>query len=319
MESLILPIFQSLQKVMETKKKFYKIISLIFFVFLFFSTTKNHAFSASGNITITPRTGNFATGESFQANLIIEGGGTPFNAAKATVAVSPNLSIQNLTMGNCDISFVNTPSKDNPSFLGAILGGSSNKCTLYTLVIKPVSEGDAYINVTSASIKAFKGASEILSYTLGGNYIVNGTESAIDLQPTEAPLIANGIKLYEVFYTIPVPKNTLPTSLSVVMDRNMKNPIIASPLTSNNNPNVATAIFENVTQGIHAFDTIKDGNSISKQIVNVTGNNKKIEVGVSETKNNMMFWYAISLSILFATIVIGVFVFLIKSKAISRN
>src|SRR5947209_20054927 len=88
------------------------------------------AFAANGTIKVSPGNGTYAN--SFTINMVIDGGGQSFNAAQAAIKLSQNLAVKDITLGNCNFSFIKTPSVDDLSFSGAILGGSVSNCTLYT-------------------------------------------------------------------------------------------------------------------------------------------------------------------------------------------
>ncbi len=302
---------------MEIKKI---ITFLILIIFLFTGIKTASAYSA--NMTVSPRSTTLAAGETIRISIILDGGGTVFNAAKGTVTVSSNLSVQSLTMGDCGFAFVTTPTKENPSFAGVILGGSSNKCTIYTLSLKALSQGTGTVAITNASLKAFKGAAEILSFAQDGSYsIVGGKTSNNSLNtdiPTEAPIISNGIKLYEVLYSVPFSRGVTPSDFKIVMDPNMPNPVIASTILSPNDPNVLVGKFYKVPQGIHTIETLRKGSSVSKQIVNIQGKNGKLELGITPLeKKSMVFWYITAATALIVILVIGIFIFLTTRKAIN--
>jgi hypothetical protein len=138
------------------------------------------ATNQTATINTNPSTNNLTVGQTFSVDVVIDGGGQAFNAAQSTVTVSSNLLIQSLTVtasasGGCNFIFVNknkTPTIANPSFAGAILNGSSPKCTLYTLNMQAVAAGTGTITFTKASVKAYGSHNEILLSTQNGTYII---------------------------------------------------------------------------------------------------------------------------------------------------
>jgi hypothetical protein len=155
----------------------------------------------TATMTVTPTSGNFNIGQQFSVNFVIDGGGQAFNAAKATINVSPNLAVQSLTIvpqasGGCNFTFLNTnktPKVSDPSFTGAILNGSSTSCTVFTMTLAAQTAGTGTITITNPSVKAYADSSEILLSTQNGNYSL-GTPtptptptSVPTLTPTAAP------------------------------------------------------------------------------------------------------------------------------------
>ena len=65
------------------------VLVLIFSWLAVFATGSKHAFAASATLGPEPQGGSF--GKAFSVNMIVDGHGEQFNAAQATVTVSPNL------------------------------------------------------------------------------------------------------------------------------------------------------------------------------------------------------------------------------------
>lgn len=160
----------------------------------------------TATINTNPSTATIIAGQAFNVNIVIDGGGQAFNAAQSIVTVSSNLLIQSVTItasdsGGCNFIFVNrskTPTTADPSFAGAILNGSSLKCTLYTLTLQAVATGTGTISLTKASVKAYGTHNEILLSTLDGTYTI---ASIVPPTPTPTPI------------NIPTPTSTpVPTS-----------------------------------------------------------------------------------------------------------
>ncbi len=143
---------------------------------------RQHAATSGLTATInaSPDTGTVAPGQQFSVDLVIDGGGQPFNAAQATVAVSSNLTINSVvvtpvTSGGCNFTFANqnsTPKVSNPSFAGAILNSSSDKCTVYTLNLTASGTGIGTLSVSNSQVKSSVDNSEIFVSSKNGAYTI---------------------------------------------------------------------------------------------------------------------------------------------------
>jgi len=146
----------------------------------------------TATITISPSTGSFPIQVPFNVDIVVDGGGQIFNAAKINISVSSNLVIQNLVItpangGGCNFVWANqnfTPTKADPSFAGAILNNYSQHCTVYTLTLLPTALGPASVSITNGSVKAYQDSSEILSNTVNGNYTI---VPAVSITPSPIP------------------------------------------------------------------------------------------------------------------------------------
>ena len=274
---------------------------LFFFAVIFFLTAANNASAESGSIFLSPQTGNYSVGQVFSVSTKIDGGGSPLNAAKATVNLSSNLTINDLTLGDCGFAFVKTPTKDNPSFTGVILGGSVTSCTLYTVGVRALSAGSASISFSGASIKSYPRASEILSIAQSGFYNIGqplfgntNTSSVATAQtsPTLAPQMgSNGLSYYTISFTTTLPSGVPPASVKIVLDPKQSNETVYTPPQNQTTSNTVTATFENVPQGIHTI-TVNNvyGNPIAKQVLNAEGTNKNLTFGTTIKQPSTPIW-----------------------------
>lgn len=131
---------------------------------------------AEVKIVASPPSGTKTVGTPFNVDVKVEDGGAAFNAARATVDVSSNLSItgiHNATSNACNLQYTQTPTTSNPSYAGAIFGGSKNDCTVYTLTLTPTSTGTGTVTFTNGSIKSFSNNSEILTGVQNGSFTVS--------------------------------------------------------------------------------------------------------------------------------------------------
>lgn len=299
---------------MELKTTYLKKFVIFFTACLVFMFSAQKILAADGVITVSPHTGNYTTDQIFSVDVGIDGGGTPFNAAKATVSISSGLGIQDVTIGDCDFAFVKTPTQADPSFAGVILGGSSNSCTVYTLTLKAVSSGTAGITLFDTAVTSYKGAVKIPLSTQYGKYTITGVAapvvSAIP-SPIEAPTSSvGGIKLYDIHFTFPLPKSIPLSELKVVLDPKLSQERIVVPVSNPDDPTSATVTFEKVPEGVHIISAFHNEDLLSRQIVNVSGNNKNLAFGVSAKQGKPVWiWYLIAVAIFICVSVLGVFLY----------
>jgi hypothetical protein len=167
----------------NNRKKLFKNILLLTISLLPLALTPG-AYAASATMSLSPATGSYDVGNSFSVDLVIDGNGEAFNAAKATVEVSGGLQINDVFLGDCNFSFITTPTATDPSFVGAILGDSSGQCTVYTLSLTPVQSGSGLITLSDVSVKKFGTAEEILQSVQSGTYTLNSATGSSSQQDT---------------------------------------------------------------------------------------------------------------------------------------
>src|SRR6266699_1891556 len=93
-----------------------------------------HPTPVPATIAASPSSSTVTVGTPFNVDVTASAE-QAFNAAKATVTVSSNLSITGIsypTTNSCNFNYTTRPSTTNASFAGAIFGGSSTGCTAYT-------------------------------------------------------------------------------------------------------------------------------------------------------------------------------------------
>lgn len=128
--------------------------------------------STSATINVSPSGGNHVVGTPTNIAVTVNGGGTTFNAAEATVSVSPNLTVNSLTPGDCNFTYTQTPTSSNPSFAGAILSSYASSCTVYTLTVTPNAAGTGTVTLSNGSVKSYATSAEILSGVQSGSYTI---------------------------------------------------------------------------------------------------------------------------------------------------
>lgn len=146
---------------------------------------------ATATILTSGASSNYLVGDTFTVDVRVNGGGNSFNAAQATVITSSNLSVLGVgivpaSSGGCNFSYTVSPTIANPSFAGAILGGSSSACTVYTLTLRAVASGTGSIQFSSASVKFAVNSSEILSGVTNGSMTI-GVPATPSPTPTPTP------------------------------------------------------------------------------------------------------------------------------------
>lgn len=160
--------------------------------------------SESTQIVASPLSGTKTVGQPFTVEVKVEDGGEAFNAARANVAVSSNLEIVGINTPSsnaCNLQYTQTPTTSNPSFAGAIFGGSSTGCTVYTMTLKPTASGTGTVTFTNASIKAYSDNSEILTGVQNASFTLGDGAT-----PTPTPLlefqITNPVQTYKTNFDL---------------------------------------------------------------------------------------------------------------------
>lgn len=159
-------------------------------------------------IVTSPSSGSVTVGTPFTVAVSVANTGVAFNAARATVTVSDNLTITSIDTTPATNACPNfywtkeptTTGQSGPTFAGAILGNSSTGCTLYTMTLTPTTAGNGTIAIANPSIKAYAGnhaelitgAQEGASYTITAEATPTPTPTPTGLpQPVvTSPLVA---------------------------------------------------------------------------------------------------------------------------------
>lgn len=131
--------------------------------------------SSAVKVVADPASGSKTVGSPFNVDVKVEDGGAAFNAARATVAISSNLSItgiHNPTSNACNLQYTTHPTTSNPSFAGAIFGSLSTDCTVYTMTLTPTATGTGTVTFTNGSIKSYADNSEILTGVENASFIL---------------------------------------------------------------------------------------------------------------------------------------------------
>lgn len=134
----------------------------------------------------SPAAGTKTVGSPFSVNVAVNSTNA-FNAARATVSTSSNLTINSIsapTSNSCNMQYTQTPTTSNPSFAGAIYGSSSTNCNIYTMVVTPNDTGTGTITFSNGSVKAYSDNSEIMTGVTNASFTLSDGPT-----PTPTPLL----------------------------------------------------------------------------------------------------------------------------------
>lgn len=248
------------------------ILSIFFTVVSLFVRTS--VFAASTTMRFVPSSGTYD--KPFTVSLVIDGNGDKFNAAQATVNLSDNLAVQDLTFGDCNFSFLKTPSIQNPSFEGVLMGINSTKCTVYTLTLIPTAKGEnGFLSLSKATVRRYGDAAEVLSSTKNGSYALTAiiqSQLAFGTQPkntSQDGLYTLYLKVFAANYT-PVPHATV--ILTQIAVKNQEQAIT---------DNTGVAHFSDLKQGLYDAVVNEGQNRVGEIVVNITGINHVLVVGIN--------------------------------------
>ena len=240
----------------------------------------HQAFAASTTILPSPNIGSYS--KPFTINMVVDGHGDKFNAAESTVKISSNLSIQDLTLGNCNFSFLHTPTVQNPSFAGVIISTYSTKCTVYSLTLAPKEKGKASITLSKASVKRFGDAANVLSSTYNGSYTLTGVAYTSTGQNNQM-VNTSGQGLYTLYLKVYSSGTTPVSNASVTL-----NTVPAKNKQQGTTDNTGTAHFSNLQAGVYDAVVTEGLSKVGETIVNVSGQNHvlSLSIDLSAQKNN---------------------------------
>lgn len=245
--------------------------AIILFLLLFaFSATYpvQNANAANTTIGFEPANGQFD--KEFTVSLVINGHGEKFNAAEAQVKASPKVIIRDLIFGDCNLSFLATPTRENPSFSGIIMGTYSTGCTVYKLRLASSQKGKGEIDISNASVRRYGDAVEILSRANNATYTFAKAVSF----PSEVIERAGKNGLYTVNVKA-VSGNEIIKGAEI---------ILSTPDGKNNKKGVTDdkgeVGFESIKEGIYSVSVVINGDRKVETIVNVSGLNKDIRFSI---------------------------------------
>lgn len=254
-----------------------KIVRIVLLNILFFSLLSNtQAMAANATMELTPLAGSF--GKPFIVDLVIDGHGEKFNAAQATVTLSPGLAIKDLTFGDCNFTFLKPPSSQNPSFAGGILGKYATKCTAYSLFLVPTTKGEATITLAKAKIFRYGDAANILATASGASYTLTAAFKASPIPTVQAS--QNGF--YTASITVRATGKAVPNtlvSLTTVATKSTQKKL------SDASGNVQ---FTNLHSGIYDVVVSRDKTILGEQIINISGANHTLTFSLNFAAEKQM-------------------------------
>lgn len=254
--------------------------AVILFCLFVFSISNKEAFAANTIMGFSPQSGSFS--KPFTVDLIIDGHGDKFNAAQATVNIPSNLTVQNLVLGDCNFSFLHTPSIQDPSFEGVRVASASTKCTVYKITLAPKEKGNATLSLSKTAVKRYGDAAEVLSSTNKGSYTLTGVSSEASPTSEKQGKSTSQDGLYTVYLKVYTNDKTPATNASVSLSAiSMKKQLQATT------DNTGTAHFSNLQAGVYDAIVKQGFNKVGETIINVSGSNHILTLGINlETQQN---------------------------------
>jgi len=247
-------------------------VILVIILLLFYIIPNSNVYAANSTMGSLPETGYYT--KPFKVSLVIDGHGDKFNAAQATVKLSSNLKIKDLTLGDCNFSYLHTPSIQDPTFEGIIISTYLTKCTVYTLTLIPISKGHGTITLSKTHVKRYGDAAEVLSKTTNGSYTLAAAinpSTVLGTQPENTS--QNG--LYTL--NLGIFKGTTPiTNASVTL-----NTVSSKDTKQATTDKTGTAYYSNLKKGVYDA-VVKEGFSkVGETIVNVSGPNHTLTLAIN--------------------------------------
>lgn len=276
------------------------VIILILLVFLVYGGTSVSA--AKTTIAATPATGAFKT--AYQVHVVINGNGDVFNAAEAVASVSANLTVQDVVLGDCNFSYISPPSTSNLSFQGVALGKSLKKCTVYTATLVPKAQGAGSLTLSSASVKRYGDAANVLASVQGGSYTLTG---AVEVSSPDVPVPQEG--LYSVVLNVTSVKENAPIEGVKVTLKSVESEKPLESVTDKTGRaqflNIPSGVYQQTAEG-YAGDTI----------INVTGPNKILVLGIKLTSAQKD--YLIIVGAVVAVLLLGILLMVLRARKYHR-
>ncbi|MEP7167568.1 MAG: hypothetical protein ABI758_06365 [Candidatus Woesebacteria bacterium] len=245
----------------------------------FLSLVPPVAFAADATMSIVPDKGIYT--DTFKVNLELDGNGKLFNAAQATVSLSPNLEVEDLTIGNCNLSFLSTPDITNPSFRGVILGDTSQKCYVYTLTLLAKAKGEATIKLSNTSVIEYKSASNILTSSQNGAFTLTAVSPKAGMKTESVASESAALQDYSLVIKILSREDKPVQTINVNLT-----PSLGGKSFSQNTSTDGEAIFQKLTPGVY-IASVGKGEDDQKMIINVDGKNHFLTLSMRISDENI--------------------------------
>jgi hypothetical protein len=256
-----------------------RVFVFLFSLFLLFLSVQS-SFAAGATIVLSPQSGSF--GKAFRIDLVIDGQGDKFNAAQSNVDLSSNLKVDDLVLGDCNFSFLHTPTGQNPSFAGVMLSTYATKCTAYSLTVVPVEKGKGTITLSKGSVRRYGDAKEILSSAGIGTYTLTGIGKVTgdaNVNVSGAPKDNSYSVIFKVISAENTPIQGDTVQLSSVGKKSEKS------ATTDSSGKVQ---FRGLKSGVYDATVLSNGRKVGETIINLSGANHVVELGINlgMQKNN---------------------------------
>lgn len=164
-----------------------KLIYILFILGVFFLLPSSTVFAA--DLTLSPSTGTYSSGQTFTATVRAVPGGDNINAVEATISFDPAvLSVVSVSKTGSVFSLWTTePTFSNSTGKIEFGGGSPSPFTstsnIVTITFRAVAEGTGAVTFTDASVLAADGrGTDVFKNSTDGSFTVSGAET-----PTPTP------------------------------------------------------------------------------------------------------------------------------------
>jgi hypothetical protein len=188
-------------------------------------------------------------------------------------------------LGDCNFSFLKTPTVQNPSFAGVIFSNSATKCTVYTLTLVPTVKGNATVSLVKPTVRRFGDAANVLSATSNGSYTLTAALQAPSVLGTQASQGSqNG--LYTVFLKVHSSQNSPVTDAAVTLTT-----VSGKNKQQETTDPTGTVHFSNLQAGIYDATVMENNTKAGETIINVSGQNHVLTLGINlkGQNNNPLF------------------------------
>ena len=165
-------------------------LNILLFVAILFSFP---VFASAATMAVTPSTGVYTAGSTFNVSVIVNTGGKPINAAEATLKFNPQeLSVVSVNkVGSIFNLWVTEPTFSNSAgtinFSGGLPSGyTGSSGTVFNVTFRTTNASTARVSLTGGSVLANDGkGTNILSGMSGGTYTVQ----AATTQPAQEVIV----------------------------------------------------------------------------------------------------------------------------------
>ncbi|HVZ11887.1 MAG TPA: hypothetical protein VG965_02560 [Patescibacteria group bacterium] len=297
---------------------------LLLVLVLFVLAGLNDVFAAGGSIRAVPSVLNPTSGESFDVDIVVNGGGVAFNTAKASITVASNLEVRDLILGNCGFSFVVTPTTSNPSFVGAVLGGGIDSCTAFTLKLKLKDANTGTVTVSDGSIVASSDHSQLISVMQGGIYQAQKNQQhAVNLTPLPVIAVSPSSKSTNSVTNGPIQTELNEYTLLVTyLDAN-EHPIYGAKVSIANSPATGTtdynghAVLAGIQSGVNTLNVQKNNKNVS-EIISLSGSNPVVSFSIKDgaTTNSLPNPGLTNIAVTPLMIIVGIIIVAVIAEAV---